>query len=120
MHASEGQYYSNIYVYGTPPAQFPAHLWHPSVSFPNPLLYGFRPTVPPNTPPLPTTTNEQLAAPGVARTGTASGGPATVGLLAPWAPAADAQHYGLLRAPRPDELWTGNQFNPATPLGLQP
>lgn len=54
MRDNDGQYYSNIYVAVTPPAQFPAHLWGPSVQWPSPLLVTIHPTPPPNTPPLPT------------------------------------------------------------------
>lgn len=113
---NDGQYYSNIYVQATPPAQFPAHLWGPSVQWPSPLLVTIHPNPAPNTPPLPTTTGEQLATPQTARTGTASGGPA-VGVPAPWQPAL-APVLGMLRAPRADELAGGSANNPATPLGL--
>ena len=111
------EYYDRVYVYGTPPAQMPAHLWQPGMFWPNPALYTIHPNDPPFVSiPNPSGGPKVQTAP-TPRAGTYSGGPANP-LTMTQMQHPTGQTYQGLRAARAGELIGGISHNPSIPLGL--
>ena len=118
MTADYSEYYSNVYVYGTPPAQMPAHLWGPSIQWPSPVLVTIHPNASPDaTRPTPDQGIGLVTAPPTPRAGSYSGSrnnALQAGAI--WQPSGI--NYLGLRAPRAAELLGGIAHNPAAPLGF--